>query len=104
MNLACLPSLASCAGRLTLDPGPELSLKTTGPLAQSCGETSENLVLKAARLLAEQVPGLQVGAFALEKVLPVAAGIGGGSADAAAALRLLAKLNGLAFDDARLLD
>ena len=67
----------------------------SGPLAQACGETSDNLVLKAARLLAERVPDLKVGSFTLDKVLPVAAGIGGGSADAAAALRLLAQLNGL---------
>ena len=40
----------------------------------------------------------------LEKSLPVAAGIGGGSADAAAALRLLARANGLALDDARLIE
>ena len=76
----------------------------SGPLAEACGETSENLVLKAARLLGEQVPDLKAGHFVLEKVLPVAAGIGGGSADAAAALRLLAQLNGLALDDDRLLD
>jgi len=48
------------------------------------------------------VPELKLGAFTLEKVLPVAAGIGGGSADAAAALRLLARLNDLALDDVRI--
>jgi 4-diphosphocytidyl-2-C-methyl-D-erythritol kinase len=103
-DLESVVAFADCADRLTLDPGAELSLTTTGPLAQACGATADNLVLKAARLLAEQVPGLKLGAFLLEKVLPVAAGIGGGSADAAAALRLLAKLNGLALDDERLLD
>lgn len=102
-DLESVVAFADCADRLTLDPGPELSLTTTGPLAQACGDTSDNLVIKAARLLSERVPGLKTGAFALEKVLPVAAGIGGGSADAAAALRLLAKLNGLALDDERLL-
>jgi 4-diphosphocytidyl-2-C-methyl-D-erythritol kinase len=61
-------------------------------------------VLKAARLLGESVPDLKVGSFTLDKVLPVAAGIGGGSADAAAALRLLAQLNGLSLDDERLLE
>jgi 4-diphosphocytidyl-2-C-methyl-D-erythritol kinase len=103
-DLESMVAFADCADRLTLAPGPELSLKATGPLAQACGDTSDNLVLKAAMLLAARVPDLKVGAFALDKVLPVAAGIGGGSADAAAALRLLAKLNDLALDDPRLLE
>ena len=101
-DLESVVAFADCADRLTLTAGPELSLKTTGPLAQACGETADNLVLKAARLLAEVVPDLQSGEFILDKVLPVAAGIGGGSADAAAALRLLARLNGMALDDSRL--
>jgi len=101
-DLESVVAFADCADRLTLTAGPELSLKTTGPLAEACGETTDNLVLKAARLLAERVPDLKLGAFTLEKVLPVAAGIGGGSADAAAALRLLARLNGLPPDDARM--
>ena len=103
-DLESVVAFADCADKLTLTPGPELSLKTVGPLASACGDASDNLVLKAARLLGEVVPGLMVGAFVLDKVLPVAAGIGGGSADAAAALRLLARLNGLASDDARLLE
>jgi 4-diphosphocytidyl-2-C-methyl-D-erythritol kinase len=103
-DLESVVAFADCADRLSLAPGPELNLKTTGPLAGACGEPSDNLVLKAAKLLGERMPGLKVGSFTLDKVLPVAAGIGGGSADAAAALRLLARLNGLAFDDARLLE
>ncbi|MGB8399579.1 4-(cytidine 5'-diphospho)-2-C-methyl-D-erythritol kinase [Bradyrhizobium sp.] len=101
-DLESVVAFADCADRLTLTPGPELALDMAGPLAQACGETSDNLVLKAARLLGERVPDLKAGHFALDKVLPVAAGIGGGSADAAAALRLLARLNGLSLDDARL--
>ena len=101
-DLESVVAFADCADRLTLEPGSELKLATTGPLAAACGETADNLVLKAARLLAEAVPNLKIGAFALDKVLPVAAGIGGGSADAAAALRLLARLNGLLLDDPRL--
>jgi 4-diphosphocytidyl-2-C-methyl-D-erythritol kinase len=101
-DLESVVAFADCADRLTLTPGPELSLQMSGPLAQACGETSDNLVLKATRLLAERVPGLKSGSFTLDKILPVAAGIGGGSADAAAALRLLAKLNGLSLDDERL--
>ena len=61
-------------------------------------------MFKAAQLLGERVPDLRFGDFTLDKVLPVAAGIGGGSADAAAALRLLARANGLAIDDARLIE
>ena len=102
-DLESVVAFADCADRLTLTPGPVLDLKMSGPLAQACGDTSDNLVLKSARLLGERVPNLKVGSFSLDKVLPVAAGIGGGSADAAAALRLLAQLNGLALDDPRLI-
>ncbi|AMA61502.1 4-(cytidine 5'-diphospho)-2-C-methyl-D-erythritol kinase [Bradyrhizobium sp. CCGE-LA001] len=101
-DLESVVAFADCADRLTLEPGGELKLITTGPLAAACGDTADNLVIKAARLLAEAVPGLKLGAFALDKVLPVAAGIGGGSADAAAALRLLARLNDLPLDDPRI--
>jgi len=103
-DLESVVVFADCADRLTLTPGPELGLAISGPLAQACGETSDNLVLKAARLLSERAPGMKVGRFTLEKVLPVAAGIGGGSADAAAALRLLAQLNGLALNDPRIVE
>ena len=103
-DLERVVAFADCADRLTLTPGSEVNLKMSGPLAQACGETSDNLVLKAARLLAERVPDLKAGSFTLDKVLPVAAGIGGGSADAAAALRLLAQLNGLALDDPRVIE
>ncbi|MBR0696788.1 4-(cytidine 5'-diphospho)-2-C-methyl-D-erythritol kinase [Bradyrhizobium lablabi] len=101
-DLESVVAFADCADRLTLEPGSTLSLELAGPLAADCGETSDNLVIKAARLLGERVADLKVGHFTLEKVLPVAAGIGGGSADAAAALRLLARLNELAIDDVRI--
>jgi 4-diphosphocytidyl-2-C-methyl-D-erythritol kinase len=103
-DLESVVAFADCADRLTLTPGSELALQMSGPLAQACGATSDNLVLKAARLLAERVPDMKSGSFTLDKVLPVAAGIGGGSADAAAALRLLAQLNGLSFDDERIIE
>jgi 4-diphosphocytidyl-2-C-methyl-D-erythritol kinase len=103
-DLESVVAFADCADRLTLTPGSELRLETNGPMAQACGEIADNLVLKAAALLAARVPDLKVGTFTLDKVLPVAAGIGGGSADAAAALRLLARLNGLAAEDARLIE
>ena len=103
-DLESVVAFADCADRLTLSPGPDLDLTMSGPLAQACGDTSDNLVLKSARLLAERVPNMKAGSFSLDKALPVAAGIGGGSADAAAALRLLAQLNGLAIDDPRVIE
>ena len=103
-DLESVVAFADCADRLSLTPGSKLNLKTTGPLARDCGETADNLVFKAAQLLGERVPDLRLGEFTLDKVLPVAAGIGGGSADAAAALRLLARANGLALDDTRLIE
>ena len=101
-ELESVVAFADCADQLSLTPGPQLQLRTIGPLAEACGEASDNLVFKAAQLLAERVPDLKLGEFVLDKVLPVAAGIGGGSADAAAALRLLARLNELPLDDLRL--
>src|ERR1700709_1342292 len=69
-----------CSAPLSLMPGSGLNLKTAGPLARDCGETTDNLVFKAAQLLGERVPDLKLGQFTLDKVLPVAAGIGGGPA------------------------
>lgn len=76
--------------RVAADPAPGLSLTLDGPFGISLGAGRDNLVLKAAELLRA---GRQDGAaLHLTKTLPVASGIGGGSADAAAALRVLAKL------------
>jgi 4-diphosphocytidyl-2-C-methyl-D-erythritol kinase len=79
-------------------------LAISGPRAAECGNLDDNLVLKATRALVERVPGLTTGAFELDKHLPAAAGIGGGSADAAAALRLLARANNLDRDDPRTME
>ncbi|KLK89803.1 4-diphosphocytidyl-2C-methyl-D-erythritol kinase [Microvirga vignae] len=94
-ELESLVAFAEAGDELQLVPGPGLSLEVSGPTAALAGNDADNLVLKAARLLAERVEGLKMGAFHLVKNLPVAAGIGGGSSDAAAALRLLAELNDL---------
>ncbi|HVV42033.1 MAG TPA: 4-(cytidine 5'-diphospho)-2-C-methyl-D-erythritol kinase [Nitrobacter sp.] len=103
-DLESVVAFADCADSLTLTAGADLVLNTIGPGAADCGDTADNLVLKAARLLGERVPNLQAGLFTLDKRLPVAAGIGGGSADAAAALRLLAHANNLDPGDNRLVE
>ncbi|AWN42001.1 4-(cytidine 5'-diphospho)-2-C-methyl-D-erythritol kinase [Methylobacterium durans] len=96
--LESLVAFAGVGDHLTLEPADGLALAIEGPTAGPAGPTEDNLVLRAARHLAGCVPGLRMGAFRLVKRLPVAAGIGGGSSDAAAALRLLADLNGLGLD------
>jgi 4-diphosphocytidyl-2-C-methyl-D-erythritol kinase len=101
-DLESLVAFARVGDRLDFTPGVPLSLDISGPFAAAAGNLADNLVLKAARELARLAGGLVLGRFALVKDLPVAAGLGGGSADAAAALRLLARANGLAPDDARL--
>jgi len=70
----------------------QLALSVSGPFSDDMGDLSDNLVLKAARIL-QRHTGCRLGAeIELVKNLPVASGIGGGSADAATALHLLAKL------------
>jgi 4-diphosphocytidyl-2-C-methyl-D-erythritol kinase len=102
-DIESLVAFAGVGDALTFTPGGALALNVGGPTAAAAGEIADNLVLKAARALAERVDRLKLGRFALSKRLPVAAGLGGGSADAAAALRLLARANGLASDDPRLM-
>ena len=70
----------------------DLNLEVRGPFASDLGASDDNLVLRAAKALRESA-GVDAGAaLTLTKNLPVASGIGGGSADAAAALRLLTRL------------
>jgi len=101
-QLESLVAFADLADALTLQPGGDAALDITGPFAAACGPLAGNLVLKAFAALRARVEGLKTGRFLLEKNIPVAAGLGGGSADAAAALRLLARSNGLAPGDAQL--
>lgn len=103
-ELESLVVFADLADALALEEQAVPSLTVAGPTAQLAGPEGDNLVLKAVAALQGRVPGLRSGAFVLDKHLPVAAGIGGGSADAAAALRLLARLNGIAIDDLRLIE
>ena len=80
-----------------------LTLGVRGPFAGELGAGEDNLVLRAARaLLAEATRPLAPVGIKLDKRLPVASGLGGGSSDAGAALRLLREAFGLAIDDRRL--
>ena len=93
-----LDSLAVFAGvgdALQVTPAAMLSLNLAGPEAAALAAELDNLVLRAARALAAAAGITQGAAIMLEKHLPVASGIGGGSADAAAALRALSRLWGV---------
>lgn len=76
---------------LHVDDAEELTLQVEGPFAQALGSTEDNLVVRAAEALRARHGVGKGAALTLDKRLPVAAGIGGGSADAAAALRLLVR-------------
>ncbi len=101
-GLESLVAFSRAGDLLTFKEGLPLSLTVEGPTALASGEIPDNLVMRAARHFAANFPHAQSGAFHLVKRLPVAAGIGGGSSDAAAALRLLARANGVALDDERM--
>lgn len=81
------------ADTLTLTPGDGVSLVVDGPEADRLD--GDNLISKVAAAALSTNPKLTTGAFHLTKRLPVASGIGGGSADAAAALRLIAAVNAI---------
>jgi 4-diphosphocytidyl-2-C-methyl-D-erythritol kinase len=101
----CLDSLVVFAGvgdRLTVRPASALSLAVTGPFGDGLGAGGDNLVLRAARSLADAAGLAPHGALTLEKNLPVASGIGGGSSDAAATLRLLAAFWGVSLPEGAL--
>lgn len=96
-----LDSLAVFAGTgdwLTAYPASDLSLTVSGPMADGLAGEGDNIVLKAARILAEHAGITPCARLELEKHLPVSSGIGGGSADAAAALGALSSLWNLSLD------
>ena len=85
-SLAVFPQIGDL---LTAERSPIRSLSLDGPFALSLGSGEDNLVTRAIEALGEAVGERSGVAMRLEKRLPVASGIGGGSADAAAALRLM---------------
>lgn len=97
-----LVAFAALGDRLTLAPAEELTLDISGPFADALARAGDNLVLRAARLLRARFAIRSGAEIRLEKRLPVAAGLGGGSADAAAALRGLSSLWRLDASEAEL--
>jgi 4-diphosphocytidyl-2-C-methyl-D-erythritol kinase len=91
------------ADRLTIVPDDRLTLELTGPFAPALAEQSDNLVLRAARRLAADAGRIPGGRLILDKRIPVSAGLGGGSADAAAALRGLNRVWDLGLSTSELL-
>lgn len=104
-DLESLVVFTDLGDRLTFAPSPALTFSVDGPFGAALASEGNNLVLRAARALAEHASVSTGAAISLTKVLPVASGIGGGSADAAAALRGLARLWGLnvSWPDLRLI-
>jgi 4-diphosphocytidyl-2-C-methyl-D-erythritol kinase len=107
--LQSLAVFTAMADVLDIDTAPDLTLTLQGPFAKGLEGEGDNLVLRAARALMEKTavggPNEKTGAkLTLIKNLPVASGIGGGSADAAAALRGLRQLWNLDKDEAALRD
>jgi len=105
-DLESLESFAATGDRLTFVADSDQSLQLTGPMAPALidgGSGAGNLVTRARAVLHRHLPDLPAGGFILDKHLPVASGIGGGSADAAAALRLLADGAGIFPDHPALL-
>lgn len=102
--LDSLVAFTDLADEIEATPADRLSLAVDGPLATALAAEPDNLVLKAARLLADRGAVSPRAALHLTKRIPVAAGLGGGSADAAAALGALVELWRLALPVEELFD
>lgn len=90
-DIESLVAFADLGDRVTLLPGPDCRVTVSGPFAARI--EGPNLLERTLALLGEVDPSLRLGAVELEKNLPVAAGLGGGSADAAALLRAVRAAN-----------
>lgn len=100
-----LVAFADCGDDLQFVAGGDAySISVAGPFAKAAGNPDDNLVIRAARALRQKIPAVRGGEFLLTKNLPAGAGLGGGSSDAAAALRLIADESGIAPDDPLLLE
>jgi 4-diphosphocytidyl-2-C-methyl-D-erythritol kinase len=90
-DITSLVTFADVGDRVKLHPGPHRQVRVSGAFAGAI--EGPNLIDRALDLLWRLHPDLQLGAVELEKALPVAAGLGGGSADAAALLRAVRRAN-----------
>ena len=103
--LASLVAFADVGDRITVAPSDRLSLTVEGPFAADLAGPGDNLILRALRALGDAAgigePSLAV---TLDKRLPIAAGLGGGSSDAGAALKLARDILALDLDDDALAD
>ena len=102
--LDSLVAFTDLADEIEVGPASDLSLEIVGPAAASLEGDTDNLVLKAARLLADRAGVAPRAALRLTKRVPVAAGLGGGSADAAATLLALVDLWRVAMPQEELFD
>ena len=101
--LASLVAFADVGDGVTVEPAERLSLTVTGPFGQGLNDGGDNLILTALRALgAASGAGDPALAVSLDKQLPIAAGLGGGSSDAGAALKAAREVLGLSLDDAAL--
>jgi 4-diphosphocytidyl-2-C-methyl-D-erythritol kinase len=91
-NLESLVAFVSAGDEIRLEHGDVLSLSVSGPFGQGLPAGEDNLALRAARVLAGKTGAIAGAKIRLEKNLPIASGLGGGSADAAAVLRGLVRL------------
>lgn len=102
--LDSLVAFTDLADEIEVAPGSGLTLEIAGPVADSLQGEPDNLVLRAARLLAGRAGVSPRAAIRLSKRIPVAAGLGGGSADAAATLLALVDLWRIAMPPEELFD
>lgn len=101
-ELLSLAVFTEAGDELRFDPCDDLTLEIAGPFSAGLSNGEDNLILRAARALSAETGIRRGAAIRLQKNLPVASGIGGGSSDAAAALRGLARLWNIDISEAAL--
>lgn len=101
--LSSLMVFADICDELTFTPGGSFRLRLEGPFSSGLGKESDNLAVRAVEALCSELAiAPPAGELAVRKEIPSAAGLGGGSSDAGAALRLVRRLCAPGVDDARL--